>query len=237
VVRIPSLTRRTGTVPTRDENNDGRIDGRDASLADQRLAEENRMDASDADDRAAAGRVYGARSDDERDMDAERAADRAAADRAAAERAEARFDADRAAGTVTTPHRGAVDTDGDGAPDTVVERDREVPVGPRPRTSLMATLSLIFGVAGAFFVLSGTLAGYGIALGAIGVVLGFVGMAATRRRHVAGKLDALLGFGIGAAAVVLGILALTGDFGWPTMADDWDARLRAWLDAQFVNRF
>jgi hypothetical protein len=223
VVRIPSLTRRTGTVPTRDENNDGRIDGRDASLADQRLAEENRMDASDGDDRAAAGRVYGARGDEERDTDAERAADRA--------------DADRAAGTVTTPHRRAVDTDGDGAPDTVVERDREVPVGPRPRTSLMATLSLIFGVAGAFFVLSGTLAGYGIALGAIGVVLSFVGMAATRRRHVAGKLDALLGLGIGGAAVVLGVLALTGDFGWPTMADDWDARLRGWLDAQFVNRF
>jgi hypothetical protein len=221
----------------RDENNDGRIDGRDESLTDQRSADESRTDASIAEDRTAGGRVYGARADEEGDMDAERAADRAAADRAAAERAEARVDDDRAAGTATAPGRRSVDTDGDGAPDTVVERDREVPVGPRPRTSLMATLSLIFGVAGAFFVLSGTLAGYGIALGGIGVVLGFVGMAATRRRHVAGKLDALLGIGIGAAAVVFGILALTGDFGWPTMADDWDARLRAWLDAQFVNRF
>ena len=101
----------------------------------------------------------------------------------------------------------------------------------------MATLSLIFGVAAAAFVLSGALAGYGIALGAIGVLLSIFGISATRRRHVAGKTDALLGFGIGAAAIVIGILAMTGSFTWPTTDADWVERLREWLDSQFVDRF
>ena len=61
--------------------------------------------------------------------------------------------------------------------------------------------------------------------------------AATRKRHVAGKLDAMLGLVIGGAAVVVGILAFTGSFGWPTTDADWVERLRGWLDSQFVDRF
>ena len=64
--------------------------------------------------------------------------------------------------------------------------------GPKPRASLLATLGLIVAVAGAMFVLTGTLAGYGIGLGAFGAVLAVLGLMATRRRHVAGKTDALL---------------------------------------------
>jgi hypothetical protein len=101
----------------------------------------------------------------------------------------------------------------------------------------MATLSLIFGVAAAAFVLSGVLAGYGIALGVIAVLLSFFGISATRRRHVSGKTDALLGFGIGAAAIVIGILAMTGSFTWPTTDASWAERFREWLDSQFVDRF
>ncbi|MEH0939246.1 thrombospondin, partial [Micromonospora psammae] len=126
---------------------------------------------------------------------------------------------------------------------TVDSRDRsdpdEAPVvaGPKPRASLLATIGLIVAVAGALFVLTGTLAGYGIALGAVGAVLSVLGLRATRRRHVAGKTDALIGMLVGLAAVVLGIVAFTGQFDWPTTDGDWVGRLREWLDSQFVDRF
>ncbi|MEU8420372.1 thrombospondin [Micromonospora sp. NPDC048835] len=109
--------------------------------------------------------------------------------------------------------------------------------GPKPRASLLATLGLIVSVVGATFVLSGTLAGYGIGLGAFGAVLAVLGLMATRRRHVAGTTDALFGVLIGLAAVVIGVLAMTGQFDWPTTDGDWVSRFREWLDSQFVDRF
>jgi hypothetical protein len=124
--------------------------------------------------------------------------------------------------------------------DTTPARDTEpepVTRGPKPRASLLATLGLIVSVVGAMFVLSGTLAGYGIGLGAFGAVLSVLGLMATRRRHVAGKTDALFGILIGLAAVVVGVLAMTGQFVWPTTDGDWVQRLREWLDSQFVDRF
>ncbi|MGC4767848.1 thrombospondin [Micromonospora sp. DT44] len=124
--------------------------------------------------------------------------------------------------------------------DTTPARDAEpepVTRGPKPRASLLATLGLIVSVVGAMFVLSGTLAGYGIGLGAFGAVLSVLGLMATRRRHVAGKTDALFGILIGLAAVVVGVLAMTGQFAWPTTDGDWVQRLREWLDSQFVDRF
>ncbi|MFI7573592.1 thrombospondin [Micromonospora sp. NPDC049497] len=128
----------------------------------------------------------------------------------------------------------AVDRDHDGVDDRV---ERPAAVGPRPRASMLATLGLITGVAAVLFVLTGTLAGYGIALGALGAVLAVFGLLATRRRHVAGKTDALLGITAGLGAVVLGVLAMTGQFDWPTTDGDWVARFREWLDSQFVDRF
>ena len=73
------------------------------------------------------------------------------------------------------------------------EPDTPVVTGPRPRASLVATLSLVVGVASAITVLTGVLAGPGVALGLIAAFLGIGGMAATSRRHVAGKSDALAG--------------------------------------------
>ncbi|MGC5309535.1 thrombospondin [Micromonospora zamorensis] len=122
-------------------------------------------------------------------------------------------------------------TPGTTAPEPPVTR------GPKPRASLLATLGLIVSVAGAMFVLTGTLAGYGIGLGAFGAVLSVLGLMATRRRHVAGKTDALFGVLIGLAAVVIGVLAMTGQFDWPTTDGDWVQRFREWLDSQFVDRF
>ncbi|MEU4471653.1 thrombospondin [Micromonospora sp. NPDC023888] len=122
-------------------------------------------------------------------------------------------------------------TPGETTPEPPVTR------GPKPRASLLATLGLIVSVAGALFVLTGTLAGYGIGLGAFGAVLAVLGLMATRRRHVAGKTDALFGVLIGLAAVVIGVLAMTGQFDWPTTDGDWVQRFREWLDSQFVDRF
>ncbi|MFG1775587.1 thrombospondin [Micromonospora sp. NPDC049048] len=142
--------------------------------------------------------------------------------------AERPLDRDR---TVERP----VDRDGDGVADR--EPERPVVAGPKPRASLLATLGLVVGVAGALFVLTGALAGYGIALGALGAILAVLGLMATRRRHIAGKTDALLGIALGLGAVVLGVLAMTGQFDWPTTDGDWVQRFREWLDSQFVDRF
>ena len=84
------------------------------------------------------------------------------------------------------------------------------------------------------FVLTGTLAGYGIGLGAFGAVLSVArpGIVATRRRHVAGKTDALFG------VLIWGLGRGRGrgarDDRPVRLADhrrgDWVQRFREWLD-------
>lgn len=277
MVKIPSLSRRSEQTPTRDENLDGRVDGRDTPLTDRDADQTTyRSTTATGDATATAGRTGEAE---------RRAAERAAVARAATARpaeTDTRSDASRptktgadtvrttegegrsaAAATVAAPtierdkaldgttRRPERDTDLDRTTtrrsdvtdrpvDTTPARDTEpTPVtrGPKPRASLLATLGLIVSVVGALFVLSGTLAGYGIGLGAFGAVLSVLGLMATRRRHVAGKTDALFGILIGLAAVVVGVLAMTGQFVWPTTDGDWVQRLREWLDSQFVDRF
>ncbi|MCW6009962.1 DUF308 domain-containing protein [Micromonospora sp. CPCC 205371] len=120
------------------------------------------------------------------------------------------------------------------APEPVTEPEVR---GPRPRASLMATLALISGVAGALFVLTGVLAGYGIVLGALAVLFAVGGFSATSRRHVAGKSDAMIGLVLGIGAVVVGILVLTDSLSWLTTASDKVGDLRTWLDNQTVDRF
>jgi hypothetical protein len=156
-----------------------------------------------------------------RTQEDERAArEKAAADRAAAERT----DADQ----VSRRREPGL------APEPVTEPEVR---GPRPRASMLATLGLISGVAGALFVLTGVLAGYGIALGALAVVFAVGGFSATSRRHVAGKSDAMIGLLLGIGAVVVGILVLTDSLSWLTTASDKVGDLRTWLDNQTVDRF
>ncbi|MER7458611.1 thrombospondin [Micromonospora sp. NPDC126480] len=227
-MRIPSLSRRT--EPARDDTavrddtdgpgtHRGAADGRDGD-ADRRAA-----------DRAAAARA------------ATRSGREAPGTRTAADPATERTldgrttDLDRD-GTATRADRDdtatRADRDGDGVPDRA---ERPVVAGPKPRASLLATIGLITAVAGLLFVLTGALAGYGIGLGTAGAVLAVLGLMATRRRHVAGTTDALLGIVAGLGAVVLGVLAMTGQFDWPTTDGDWVTRFREWLDSQFVDRF
>ncbi|WP_410811717.1 thrombospondin [Micromonospora sp. 067-2] len=263
MVKIPSLSRRSEPTPERDDNSDGRIDGRDTPVTDREhsAVTEGRSDdavgrpvVTDRDSDQTTYRSTAAPTAQAGEAE-RRAAERAAVARAATARP---VDSDPRPGTdpTPTPERTA-DRDADLDRDATTRRpdptDRvgaerpvspapsepELPVarGPKPRASLLATLGLIVSVVGALFVLTGTLAGYGIALGALGAVLSVLGLSATRRRHVAGKTDALFGILIGLAAVVLGVLAMTGQFDWPTTDGDWVQRLREWLDSQFVDRF
>src|SRR4029453_19246516 len=148
-------------MATRDENDDGRIDERDDHIAAQQVDDERLTDDHDVDDRLTRHRYVARAKVDERE---------AARNRAAAE-----------------------------APTMVTERPvthapvatEAVPVGPRPRASLLAMGALVFGLMSALAVLSGILAGPGVALGVLGIVLGFGGLGATGRRPVAGKADAL----------------------------------------------
>jgi hypothetical protein len=119
------------------------------------------------------------------------------------------------------------------------DRTDEMPTvaGPKPRASLLATLGLIGGVAAALLVLSGPLLPYGIGLAVLALILSVSGMHATGRRHVAGKTDALIGMVLSLAAIVVGVLALTGSLSWLGTDMQSVATLRQWLDAQTVNRF
>lgn len=116
---------------------------------------------------------------------------------------------------------------------TVVDTTHPVEVvGPRPRTSLLATLSLILGVVAAVALLTGLLPGPAIATGAFAALMGFGGLSATTRRHVAGKGDALLGIAFGLATVVAGALALTGALPMFDGGTDYVTQARDWLQTQ-----
>ncbi|MGC5054087.1 thrombospondin [Micromonospora sp. DT48] len=258
----PPADGRGGTVAT-DTRPDGRTDVEGRSDGGTPAADSTTRRAP-ADGSTAAGRATVDDSADSR-ADARRAAEARAAtarstvhgssrartttgtadrDRTVDER-DPRLDGDRAEVGRTADRERIDDSD---RPVNPVDEDRgpagdanrdvpATPVGPRPRASLLATLGLIVGVGGILFVLTGALAGYGIALGAFGAVLAVLGLIATRRRHIAGKSDALLGIAFGLGAVVLGVLAMTGQYDWPSTDGDLVARFREWLDSQFVDRW
>lgn len=261
MVRIPSLSRHSAPEPppSRDEDRDGRADtpdGNPAARMDTRDKDRaGRMDtrgerttgttqnADTEPTRAGAGREpvdrdgagappkHQARSAVvERGTDT-RPAPPAIPDTGRRTEPEHRPEAERRLGEPGLGDRGTAERTQTAEPD-IVE-----PAGPRPRASTLATLSLIIGVAAAGFVLTGTLAGYGIGLGGLAVLLAIGGVSATARRHVAGRSDALLGLALGLGAVIVGVLAMTGQFAWPTTDGDTVVRFREWLDSQFVDRF
>jgi hypothetical protein len=104
-----------------------------------------------------------------------------------------------------------------------------VPAGPRARVSVVATMALMFGLTAALSVLTGVLAGAGIAIGMVAAFLGVAGIASTGRRHVAGKGNALLGIALGLAAVVIGTLSLTHSLPWLNPTANEVARVHDWL--------
>ena len=101
--------------------------------------------------------------------------------------------------------------------------------GPRARASVIATMALMFGLTAALSVLTGVLAGAGVAIGMVAAFFGVAGIATTSRRHVAGKGNALLGIALGLAAVVIGTLALTHSLSWLNPTANEVARVHDWL--------
>ncbi len=124
-----------------------------------------------------------------------------------------------------------VEADRAAADPTVADREQaeRVVVGPRPRTSGMATISLILGVLAVAAVATGVLAAAGVAVGALAVLFGIGGVSATSRRHVAGRSEALFAVVLGLAAVVFGIMALTDTLSWLSSDTNQVSRLRDWL--------
>lgn len=256
-MKMPSFSRQSGTTAAHDES-PTLVDGTavpaqhraDASAvpmrtnADETTVRDQSLGARLAATSPPADRTAGDRNPTDRTLtnrtDGDRTlADRSLADRTAAERAEAsarvqRTDAERATERATE-QRAATEraaTDADRAPDRT-----PAVTGPKPRASLLATLGLITGVASALLVLSGPLAGYGVGLAVLALLLSIAGVRATRRRHVAGKTDALIGMMVALGAIVVGVLALTGSLTWLGTDMDPVGRLREWLDARFVDRF
>jgi hypothetical protein len=154
-------------------------------------------------------------------------ANRAEANRAAAERDAANRDAN-----VQFARRDRFEHEAERPEDRT-----PVIAGPRPRASLLATLGLICAVVAVMLVLSGPLLGYGLGVAVLALILSLSGIHATGRRHVAGKSDALIGMVLSLAAIVVGVLALTGSLSWLGTDVQPVNSLREWLDTQFVNRF
>ena len=101
--------------------------------------------------------------------------------------------------------------------------------GLRARASVVATIALMLGLTAALAVLTGVLAGAGIAIGMIATFLGVAGIVTTRRRHVTGRGDALLGISLGLGAVVIGILTFTHNLSWLSVTTNEVARAHDWL--------
>jgi hypothetical protein len=222
-VRLPTFSRQTAADTAEDERPTVATGGttpvrerRDSSVTAPDEATTTRFTTAGA----AADRDKTERDKAERDK-VETKADRA---EVKAERAEAKADEAKA------------DEAADGA--TAVTREREpVVAGPKPRASLLATLGLVLAVASALLVLSGPLLGYGIGVAVLALILSLSGIHATGKRHVAGKSDALLGMVLSLAAIVVGVLALTGSLSWLGTDMQPVNSTREWLDAQFANRF
>jgi hypothetical protein len=117
--------------------------------------------------------------------------------------------------------------------ETETEPTVVAPAGPRPRSSLFATLSLIVGLVAVLAVLTGMLADVGVGLGIVAAVFSIGGLSATSRRHIAGRFDAVLGLGFALVAIVVGILAITNSLPWLTLETDTVPQVRDWLLTQW----
>jgi hypothetical protein len=113
-------------------------------------------------------------------------------------------------------------------------RDKERAAPPRhwAHVSPLATLSLLVGMVALGTTLTGLLAPEGIVLGVIGGALAAGGLIGASRRGVTGHSVALLALLCSLAAIVLGVLAISGDLSWLNSRTDTVARAHHWLLTQ-----
>lgn len=219
MVRIPSAHRRT-EPDGRDNDRDGLVDERDERTTDEDRAVfdgRHRSYPGDDVDRDVSRDVTDRDRDGYPDSDREHHVD---TDR------DRYIDEDR---EVTGRGHAQVVPEG-----KVLDRDTDVVAVPpaqvaRPRASGLATLSLIFGLAGALLVLTGQLTALGVAAGVLGLIFGVGGLSATGRPHVAGRLDATLGMLLSLGAVIVGLLAINDMLSWLNTDTNYVGRLNDWL--------
>ena len=107
---------------------------------------------------------------------------------------------------------------------------------PTPRwthVSAWATIGLITGLLAVAASLTGLLAAEGIAVGLVSMMICLVGSRFVRRPHVTGHSLVLIGLLTAMTAIVIGVLAVTGDFAWPNHHTDEIVRLHTWLNARW----
>jgi hypothetical protein len=82
----------------------------------------------------------------------------------------------------------------------------------RTRTSVMAGLGLVLGVVAVLAVATGLLAVIGVGVGVAALLISIGGVTATGNHYpyLAGRLEALIGVILAAAAILVGILAVVG---------------------------
>ena len=82
----------------------------------------------------------------------------------------------------------------------------------RARTSALASIALVLAVAAALIVATGVLAIIGVGVGVLALLFAIGGLSGTGRRYrfIAGRGEALVGLLLATAAIVVGILAITG---------------------------
>jgi hypothetical protein len=104
------------------------------------------------------------------------------------------------------------------------------PVRRWTHVSAWATIGLITGLLAVAASLTGLLAPEGIAVGVLSIMICLIGWGSVRRPHVTGHSLVLIGLLTATAAIVIGVLAVTGDFAWPTSNTNEIDRLHTWLN-------
>jgi hypothetical protein len=99
--------------------------------------------------------------------------------------------------------------------------------------SAWATIGLITGLVAVAASLTGLLAAEGIAVGVVSMMICLIGWSSVRRPHVTGHSLVLIGLVTAMAAIVIGVLAVTGHFAWPNHHTDEIDRLHTWLNARW----
>jgi hypothetical protein len=126
-----------------------------------------------------------------------------------------------------SPHDTSTITSAPTSPASVAEVSTHRP----PRSSALATLSMLLAVPAALAVATGVLAAAGAALGLLGALAGIGGLTATRYRHIAGRGNAILGLLLGVAALAVGAMAVTGNLAWLDPSVNQFSRLLTWVHA------
>lgn len=101
----------------------------------------------------------------------------------------------------------------------------------RARTSTLASASLVLGVVAVLAVATGVLAGLGVAFAVVALLAALGGISVTGRHYafLAGRTEALVGLLLAVAAIVIGVMAITGSLAVLDTETNQVEQLREWL--------